>query len=381
MHRLLLSLFAAFALLPAVAVPQSKVEEALADLDRALEHRRTYIGMRQAALDSLAGLRRESGDSLPLLMRLADGYTSFNNDSALVYLSYGMESANGAEALPFRWKHASLLPLAGFFEEATGEFYSIEPEGVPDSLLVSYYDSGRQMHSYMASFYGMYPDIAAEHKRRSLDYQAKLLELLPKGSSEYKFRQGEYYYLSGKPELARVILGELVDDEPADSHLRARAAHHLSSMARASGDTASYVYYLAVSATADVLSATREVLSLQELGGKNLRVGRYCPCPQLSVACSRQCRGVRRTYAYHRHLAVSANHRTCTSEPYKPMAHDGLLDNGSYGLAVGGARSHYVCAVPRDAQTSSSSGKSQGCKPCQRGIYRPISATMFHLYG
>lgn len=269
MHRLLLSLFAAFALLPAVAVPQSKVEEALADLDRALEHRRTYIGMRQAALDSLAGLRRESGDSLPLLMRLADGYTSFNNDSALVYLSYGMESANGAEALPFRWKHASLLPLAGFFEEATGEFYSIEPEGVPDSLLVSYYDSGRQMHSYMASFYGMYPDIAAEHKRRSLDYQAKLLELLPKGSSEYKFRQGEYYYLSGKPELARVILGELVDDEPADSHLRARAAHHLSSMARASGDTASYVYYLAVSATADVLSATREVLSLQELGAKS----------------------------------------------------------------------------------------------------------------
>lgn len=257
---------ACLAVVSAAAVSPSKVENALSALDRALEHKNSYIDRRQAALDSMSSLRRVRGDEPSLLMRIADGYTSFNNDSALACLSRGIDVSHGGQALQFRWKHASLLPLAGFFEEAGKEFYSIDPSQVPDSLLISYYDSGRQMHSYMASFYGVYPEIAAGHTRRSLDFQEKLLGLLPKGSAEYKFRQGEYFYLSGNHELARVILSELVDAEPADSHLRARTAHHLSSIAKEYGDSTSYIYYLALSATADVLSATREVLSLQELG-------------------------------------------------------------------------------------------------------------------
>lgn len=134
---------ACLAVVSAAAVSPSKVENALSALDRALEHKNSYIDRRQAALDSMSSLRRVRGDEPSLLMRIADGYTSFNNDSALACLSRGIDVSDGGQALQFRWKHASLLPLAGFFEEAGKEFYTIDPSQVPDSLLISYYDSGR----------------------------------------------------------------------------------------------------------------------------------------------------------------------------------------------------------------------------------------------
>lgn len=46
----------------------------------------------------------------------------------------------------------------------------------------------------------------------------------------------------------------------------ARAAHHLSAIAKADGDEASCVYYLVQSTISDLRSATREMASLQELG-------------------------------------------------------------------------------------------------------------------
>lgn len=271
LNVLILSLTALAGTIPAPAVTADDLSASLAAVDRALSKRAQYIERRQAYIDSLS----EAADSTSAadMMAIAEAYTAFNNDSALVYLNRGRSVAAPAEALPFRWKAASLLPLAGFFELAQSMYDSIDPDSIPAGMLPQYYDAGRQMHSYIASFFANYPNVREEHRRKALEKQQQLITLLPPESAEHKFQLGEYYFLTGRPKLARVLLEELMAQEPPASNLRARAAHHLATMAAQQGNDTDYTYYLSQSALADLLSATREIMSLQDLGSAVFAAG------------------------------------------------------------------------------------------------------------
>lgn len=272
MMRYLHLLLALLLAVPAFAIDHAKADKALVALDRSLEQRQHFIGKRQSYIDSLTTLYHADTLRHDLLMTIGDAYKGFNNDSALVYLLKGTELA-GDERLPFCWKLASLLPLSGFFDNAERFYDSIDVAEVPDSLLASYYDSGRQMHSYIAAFFRNYPDESAPHERASLELQGKMLEVLDPDSPEYRFNEGEYRFFTGQNELARLMLQDVLADEKSDLRQIAMAAHHLSSLAKEDGDEDAYNYYLAVSANADVKSATREVASLQELGASLYEAG------------------------------------------------------------------------------------------------------------
>ena len=251
--------------LTAHGIDQAKRAAALDSLDSSLAIRHEIEAGRQRYIDSLVALQKNDTTRHCLIMEIGEAYTGFDNDSALVYFTRGV-NLGAPENLPYRWKFASLLPLNGFFETAVNAFDSIDVAEVPDSLLASYYDSGRQMYSYIAAFFRAYPEVAAPYEKKALDMQAKLLTVLPPRSPEYRFNEAEYHFLNGRTEVARVLLEEVMENKGISSKMRARAAHHLSSLAKGDGDIDAYTYYLAISATADVQSATREVASLQELG-------------------------------------------------------------------------------------------------------------------
>ncbi len=251
--------------LTAHGIDQAKRAAALDSLDSSLAIRHEIEAGRQRYIDSLVALQKNDTTRHCLIMEIGEAYTGFDNDSALVYFTRGV-NLGAPENLPYRWKFASLLPLNGFFETAFNAFDSIDVAEVPDSLLASYYDSGRQMYSYIAAFFRAYPEVAAPYEKKALDMQAKLLTVLPRRSPEYRFNEAEYHFLNGRTEVARVLLEEVMENKGISSKMRARAAHHLSSLAKGDGDIDAYTYYLAISATADVQSATREVASLQELG-------------------------------------------------------------------------------------------------------------------
>ena len=251
--------------LTAHGIDQAKRAAALDSLDSSLAIRHEIEAGRQRYIDSLVALQKNDTTRHCLIMEIGEAYTGFDNDSALVYFTRGV-NLGAPENLPYRWKFASLLPLNGFFETAVNAFDSIDVAEVPDSLLASYYDSGRQMYSYIAAFFRAYPEVAAPYEKKALDMQAKLLTVLPRRSPEYRFNEAEYHFLNGRTEVARVLLEEVMENKGISSKMRARAAHHLSSLAKGDGDIDAYTYYLAISATADVQSAPREVPSLQELG-------------------------------------------------------------------------------------------------------------------
>ena len=289
-------MFRAFAILfflvPLAAMPRDIDAKATLDrLDYILERQDVYLDSRQSYIDSLGNIRRGK-NSPELLLAIAEAYKGYNNDSAIVYLQSGARMTGGADVSRFRWRVAALLPLDGFFDQAIRTYNSVNADSVPAEELPSYYDSGRQMYSYISAFFRDYPEIAGEHNAKALEMQRKLLDVLPDSSREKMFNLGEYYYLTGSNEKARMLLEEFVDTEPESSNLRARAAHHLFYIAKENGDSEAAIGYLAMSAISDILSATREMASLQELGneiynsGDILRAYNYLSAAlEKAVAC------------------------------------------------------------------------------------------------
>lgn len=240
---------------------------ALERLDNEIKLRDSHIERRQRSIDSLGRILAESPDDISTVLEIAVHYTAFNNDSALHYLQRGAEMASGNDKLQFMLRQAALMPLDGNLQEACEMYDSICPDSLPTDLLPLYFESGRQMYSYMAEF----PSTPAEEKLRlralALERQKQLLRVVDPTCDDYYYVMGEYYLQNGEKERARALLKKVMETTPEWSNLRARAAHHLSAIAKDQGDNNTYLYYLSQAALADITAATREVAALQELGG------------------------------------------------------------------------------------------------------------------
>lgn len=249
-----------------ISITRDDVREALYSLDEVMESSNLYLENRQKTIDSIRDSILQAGVTDELMLRLAERYTAFNNDSALVCLYQAIESPHIHDKLPFILHQASILPLNGFIETALRTFNSIPEDSVPERYKALYYDKGRQMYSYIAAFCKSIPEVARINTEKSLEMQQKLLQVLPSDSPEFKFNLGEYYFMTGEKGKARAMLEELINQLPDDDNMRARALHHLATMAQEHGDEYAYAYYLALTAIADMRAATREVAALQELG-------------------------------------------------------------------------------------------------------------------
>lgn len=274
MRKLLTIISAILSAASAIAVTPDNMNQALDELDRTLHMRATYNGMRQTRIDSIRehglGQHDSSLSELRSIMHLADEFSSFNNDSALIYYTHGLnrsiEAANDTFTVAFQLKRATYLPPGGFINEAIDQYNAIDTTHITDNLRELYFESGRQMYSFIASFFHDYPDTYDRYHNITLDSQQRLFSVQDPESDRYKLNSGEYYFHNREYTKARNILLDLFENLSVDNSLYARTAHVLADIAHAQGDINGQLYYLALSAIADVKSATREVTSLQELG-------------------------------------------------------------------------------------------------------------------
>ncbi len=286
MNKIVLQIFLALsALFPVtvsgLAITDKQVQTVLDRLDAELLCRGKYTKAHQLRIDSLRGVYDKAKDNdvmrLEIAMNIADDYTAFNTDSALIYYSKGYDLACelglDSVAMAFRLKRATFLPLAGFVKDAIDEYERIGADSVPENLKELYYNCGRQMYSYVSSFYMNYLDVHDYWNRLAIASQLKLIDRLDDSSPKYKLNQGEYYYSNREYTKSEAILVDLLESLPEESNMYARAAHIIADIAKARGENNEYTYYLALSAIADVKSATLEVVSLQELGSSLFQKG------------------------------------------------------------------------------------------------------------
>lgn len=272
---------------------QRDVEQVLRSLDRELPNRQKHKQRRINHLDSLkvkarSELRRDTFAYLETTMSIAKSYSSFNNDSALVYYTRGydvaLEAAEAAGqpglkmradsmATEFRARRATYLSLSGFMHDAINEYSAIDTVGMSPGLRASYLDAGRQMCYYISSYYGGWLESYDYWKNRSLDAQRLLIPLLDPQSDQYMLSVGEFYYDMQEYNHSRQMLLRLLEHTPVDSPTYAIATHTLASIARARGDNNEYLYYLALSALSDLKQSTLEVTSIQELAAVLYEMG------------------------------------------------------------------------------------------------------------
>lgn len=290
---LLLSLLSAVPLLQGSAFTEKDVERSLRQLDYVMSRRDEFKQRRVRHLDSLKTARNRVArvDSIGWLertMEIAKGYTSFNNDSALLYFTDGYNMArdvasrhpgspvgNTADSLgmEFRMRRATYLSVSGFVNDALNEYNGMDTTRMGAVLLANYYEAGRQMYSFISFFYDGYLSTYDYWNNRSIEAQRKLLPLLQPNTDKYLLNLGEYYYNIREYTRSREILLELVGRIKKDSSTYAIATHILASIALTRGDHNEYLYYLAQSAITDTRLATLEIMSLQELGGVLFETG------------------------------------------------------------------------------------------------------------
>ncbi len=255
-----------------LTVSDKQVEDILDRLDREINYRDTYIAQRRESIDSLRQLlgKTETSAHPEIIMQLADKFTGFDNDSALVYLTrgYDITLAAGLDSIAtaFRMQRAMLLPLAGLIREGIDEFNNIDTTRLTGNAIPSYYESGRQMYSYIAAFYINYQPTHEYYRAKAFDYQTRLNASLNPSDPLSRLNTGEYYYLTQEYSKAKAILQQLTEHLDPSDNLYARATYMLGAIAKAKGDHNTYIYNLARSAIADIKGATLEVSALQELG-------------------------------------------------------------------------------------------------------------------
>jgi tetratricopeptide (TPR) repeat protein len=271
----------------------SDVESSLRQLDTELHRCDNFKLKRIAHLDSLKAERRNqlTIDTLAWLhttMEIAKGYNAFNNDSSIIYYTQGYDCAlllaqnnkgtslgRDAEALAFKFRvrRATYMSLSGLVHDAINEYEAVDTlRATPDMMRV-YHDSGRQMFSYISSYYSNWLSAHDYWQNRAVQSQIKLLPLLDPTSNKYLLNRGEYYFNICEYSHSKEVLLKLLDHIDYDNEHYAIAAHILASIAMSRGDRNEYMYYLTRSAIADMRHATLEVTSLQELAGVLFETG------------------------------------------------------------------------------------------------------------
>ncbi len=201
---------------------------------------------------------------------MGEAYEGFNTDSAVKYFTIlheeghrqGLDSLAAVGAL----RAAAILPLNGTMGPALSLFASVDTTGFSREQMVLYHNSGRSMYGFLSDLRGQHKYADMHFADKATEHQRQLIHYLSKDSPMYLLQSGGYYLTQGELAKAWSYTSQLMRIIPRDSRLFAYAAYQMSTIARAEGNYNEEIYYLALSATADLKAAVQEISSLQTLG-------------------------------------------------------------------------------------------------------------------
>lgn len=255
------------------SISHKDLEAALNKVDHELSLREGYVANRKRFIERL---KRDMDTvargevSLKKILAVGEAYEGFNTDSAVRYFTVlheesrrqGLDSLAAVGAL----KAAAILPLNGTMVPALALFASVDTTGFSREQMVLYHNSGRSMYGFLADLRGQQQYADLHFADKAHEHQGQLIRYLRKDSPMYLLQSGGYYFTQGELAKAWSYTSQLMRIIPRDSRLFAYAAYQMSTIARAEGNYDEEIYYLALSATADLKAAVQEISSLQTLG-------------------------------------------------------------------------------------------------------------------
>ncbi len=244
----------------------------LSQLDSVLEHRAEIASMRDQELENakakISGTRNEA-EKLIRLISMAQEYSTFQFDSALVYtqrsLALSRRLGKGAEESHARIIYVELLATGGYYSQAEAEYLQIDTTLVADDWKYRYHMAGFWLYNYWADYVqgtGFSPRFA----QKKLQSAQRARQTVAPADARYHYLCGEIAYMThGATDAAIASYLKALGMCRQRSRLYAAGAYALARCYKDKGQDDDYGRWLTQAALADQLTPLKENYALQEI--------------------------------------------------------------------------------------------------------------------
>ena len=241
--------------------------------DSVIAHRADYYVLKDKELKDIklsAAYITDGEEKLRLYEKLVHGYTPFIYDSAMVYVQKGTHLArqtnNQVYYNKFQMLKARLYVLRGFYIEAKQclEQLNIPPSDTNQNYL---YNCAQCALYFNLNAYCENSEFSDHYKKLFNEYINKALCYYPKRDAQYYYLKGvQLYYSNGSLHDISTYLKKTMSLSKPNSDMYGMSAYILSKAYRKNKQFELQERYLLLSAMSDVMTSTKESMSLQDLG-------------------------------------------------------------------------------------------------------------------
>ena len=241
-------------------------------LDSVIAHSADYDVIKEKRLKDIklgAKFVTAATDKLRIYEQLANEYSPYVYDSAMVYVQRGIslakQTGNSDYCNRFLITKASLLIERGFYIEAKDNLDKIEISQSDPKQNFLFYCAQSSLY-YNLNVYCQKMEFSKHYNELFKEYIGKALYYCPKNSAMYYYMKGINLFYSGKSinEISTSLNKAMQMTEP-ENRMYGRAAYALS---KAYGNNKLWEQqerYLLLAAISDVMSANNESLALQDV--------------------------------------------------------------------------------------------------------------------
>ena len=242
-------------------------------LDSVIAHRADYYVLKDKELKDIklsTAYITDGEGKLRLYEKLVYGYTPFIYDSAMVYVQKGTHLAqqtnNQVYYNKFQMLKARLYVLRGFYLEAKEclEQLNIPPSDTNQNYL---YNCAQCALYFNLNAYCENSEFSEHYKKLFNEYINKALCYYPKRDAQYYYLKGvQLYYSNGSLHDISTYLKKTMSLSKPNSDMYGMSAYILSKAYRNNKQFELQERYLLFSAMSNVMTSTKESMSLQDLG-------------------------------------------------------------------------------------------------------------------
>ena len=241
-------------------------------LDSVIAHRADYYVLKDKELKDIklsAAYITDGEEKLRLYEKLVHGYTPFIYDSAMVYVQKGTylarQTNNQVYYNKFQMLKARLYVLRGFYIEAKE---CLEKLNIPssDTNQNYLYNCAQCALYFNLNAYCENSEFSEHYKKLFNEYINKALCYYPKRDAQYYYLKGvQLYYSNGSLHDISTYFKKTMSLSKPNSDMYGMSAYILSKAYRKNKQFELQERYLLLSAMSDVMTSTKESMSLQDV--------------------------------------------------------------------------------------------------------------------
>lgn len=270
-------------------------------LDKVIDKKETIQLRKEREIENLKAELAHTSDPSEryrLFGSLFDAYLHYQADSALHYVNEKMEilpQLNRPEVEnEIILNRATVMGVMGMYIESIEQLEKIDPRHLDEATLLSYYQTYRACYGWLAD-YTTHQREKQKYLQKTDMYRDSIISIMPSEANRTT-AAAEKNIVRGKADVALTMLNDALT-KTTDERQKVYIYYTMSEAYHLQGDLHKEVYYLALTAIADLESSVREYASLQKLAHLMYKLGdidrayKYLSCSmEDAVACNARLR-------------------------------------------------------------------------------------------